>query len=73
MDIADFEMMKQTIKSKDFESTRLSIAKQVLQENCLLAGQVNEDSCLYSISKTQSLNLQNMHMHIPMIPEIILK
>ncbi len=53
MDIADFEMMKQAIKSKDFESTRLSIAKQVLQENCLLAGQVNEILSLFDFENTK--------------------
>lgn len=53
MDIADFQMMKQAIQSKDFESTRLSIAKQVLQENCLLAGQVNEILSLFDFENTK--------------------
>lgn len=53
MDVADFEMLKQTISAKDFESTRLSIAKQVVQENCLLAGQVNEVLSLFSFENTK--------------------
>lgn len=53
MDIADFEMMKQTINANDFESTKLSIAKQVLLENCLLAGQVNEVLSLFEFENTK--------------------
>jgi hypothetical protein len=53
MDIADFDMMKQTISSKDFESTRLSIAKQVLQENCLFASQVTEVLTLFDFENTK--------------------
>ena len=53
MDKADFEQMKETIAAKDFESTRLSIAKQALQQNCLLAGQVNEILSLFDFENTK--------------------
>ncbi len=53
IDLADFEVMKETISTKDFESTKLSIAKQAVQENCLLAGQVAEILSLFDFENTK--------------------
>lgn len=53
MSPADFNSMKQTISSKDFESTRLSIAKQVLQKNCLITDQVREVMSLFDFENTR--------------------
>ncbi|RLD64271.1 MAG: hypothetical protein DRJ01_01245 [Bacteroidetes bacterium] len=39
---ADFLSAKQTIASKDFEDSKLTIAKQITTSNCLLASQVKE-------------------------------
>ena len=38
----DFLSAKQTIASKDFEDSKLTIAKQITSSNCLLASQVKE-------------------------------
>lgn len=39
---ADFESAKNSIASKDWDETRLTIAKQIVGSNCLLSGQVTE-------------------------------
>ncbi len=38
----DFQMAKNSIESKDFSDSKLTLAKQVLSSNCLLTGQVYE-------------------------------
>lgn len=38
----DFSDFKESVRSKDFEQTKLTIAKQVLENNCLTASQVKE-------------------------------
>ncbi|HNS13219.1 MAG TPA: DUF4476 domain-containing protein [Bacteroidia bacterium] len=53
MNPSDFTDMKKTISSKDFESTRLSIAKQVLQNNCLFSDQVSEILTLFDFENTK--------------------
>lgn len=42
MDQNNFQKLKSTISSKDFEESKLTIAKQVLNNNCLLTSQVKE-------------------------------
>lgn len=49
----DFSSMKETIRSKDFENTKLSIAKQVLQNNCLTSTQVREVLGLFDFENTK--------------------
>ncbi len=49
----DFSTMKTSIASTDFESTRLSIAKQALGESCLLANQVREVLSLFVFENTK--------------------
>jgi hypothetical protein len=39
---AEFTEMKESIRSKDFENTRLTVAKQIINNNCLTASQVKE-------------------------------
>lgn len=53
MNPTDFAGMKETIRSKDFENTKLSIAKQVLQNNCLTAQQVKEVLGLFDFENTK--------------------
>jgi hypothetical protein len=49
----EFNDMKQTISSKDFENTKLTIAKQILQNNCLTATQVREIVGLFDFENTR--------------------
>ena len=42
MQPADFESAKQSIKSKGFDESRLTVAKQIISSNCLLSAQVKE-------------------------------
>ena len=53
MNPQDFESAKQTIKSKSFEDSKLSIAKQVLGSNCMLSSQVKEIMMLFDFEKTR--------------------
>jgi len=53
MNPADFNDMKETIRSKDFENTKLTIAKQVLQNNCLTSQQVKEVVSLFDFENTK--------------------
>jgi hypothetical protein len=53
MSPGDFTGMKESIGSKDFESTKLSIAKQVLQNNCLTSSQVKEIIGLFDFETTK--------------------
>lgn len=53
MSPGDFGDMKETIRSKDFESTKLTIAKQVLQNNCLTSQQVKEVMTLFDFESTK--------------------
>lgn len=40
MDDADFQMARRSIENKDFSDSKLTVAKQVLDRNCLLTSQV---------------------------------
>ncbi len=42
MSTESFESVKKSISSKDFEDSKLTVAKQVVKSNCLLASQVKE-------------------------------
>lgn len=42
MENADFQEAKRTIADKDWDETRLSLAKQVISSNCLFADQVRD-------------------------------
>lgn len=53
MAAGDFQAMKESIQSKDFESTRLTLAKQVLQNNCLTSAQVREVLALFDFENSR--------------------
>ncbi len=50
---ADFAEAKQTIKSKGFDDTRMGIAKQIIQSNCMLSDQVRDLVSLMSFDDTK--------------------
>jgi len=50
---ADFEQAKASIRSKNFEDSKLTIAKQIIQTNCLLSSQVKEIMLLFSFEDTR--------------------
>ncbi len=49
----NFANVKQSISSKSFENTKLTIAKQVLNNNCLLTSQVKEIIKLFDFENTK--------------------
>lgn len=49
----DFNLVKQSIKSKDFEDSKITIAKQVIDSNCLLSSQVKEIMLLFDFEDTR--------------------
>lgn len=53
MDPPAFENVKQSIASKTFEDSKLTIAKQVISSNCLLSGQVKEIMLLFTFEETR--------------------
>lgn len=50
---SDFQSVKQSIASKTFDDTRLTIAKQVISSNCLLSDQVKEIMLLFTFEDTR--------------------
>ncbi|MEI6555680.1 MAG: DUF4476 domain-containing protein [Paludibacter sp.] len=53
MFVGDFESAKKSISSKSFEDSKLTIAKQIIQSNCLLSTQVKEILLLFSFEETR--------------------
>lgn len=49
----DFQNAKQTISSKSFEDSKLSIAKQIINSNCLFSKQVKEIMVLFNFEDTR--------------------
>ncbi|MBL0054188.1 MAG: DUF4476 domain-containing protein [Bacteroidetes bacterium] len=49
----DFNDLKSTVSSKSFEETKLTIAKQVLQNHCLLTSQVKELCALFTFEENK--------------------
>lgn len=49
----DFTNVKSSISSKSFEDSKFTIAKQVLNSNCLLTSQVKEIMLLFSFEETR--------------------
>lgn len=49
----DFEGVKNSISSKSFDDTKLTVAKQVISSNCLLSAQVKEIMLLFSFEDTR--------------------
>lgn len=50
---SDFAEAKETIKSKGFDDTRMGIAKQIIQSNCMLSNQVRDLVSLMSFDDTK--------------------
>lgn len=53
MNPADFGNVKQSISSKSFEDSKLTIAKQVLNHNCMTSAQVKELLGLFDFENTK--------------------
>ena len=53
MSAQDFDDAKKSISSKSFEDSRLTIAKQITDANCLLTSQVKEIMMLFSFEDTK--------------------
>ncbi len=53
MSPADFQSAKQTIASKSFEDSKLTIAKQIVNSNCLTSGQVRDLVHLFDFEDTK--------------------
>jgi hypothetical protein len=49
----DFNSAKQSIAGKSFEDSKLTIAKQIINTNCLLSAQVKEIMLLFSFEDTR--------------------
>jgi hypothetical protein len=49
----DFASAKQSISSKSFEDSKLTIAKQITSSNCLLCSQINEIMGLFSFEDSR--------------------
>ena len=49
----DFNQAKNTIESKDFESSKLTIAKQIVNSNCLLSSQIKQIVKLFDFEDTK--------------------
>lgn len=49
----DFEQAKQSIASKSFDDSRLTIAKQIIGSNCMLCSQIRELMKLMSFEQTK--------------------
>lgn len=53
MDQQSFMNVKQSIASKTFEDSKLTVAKQVINSNCLLSSQVKEIMMLFTFEDTR--------------------
>ena len=53
MSPTDFTDFKNSVSSKSFEDSKLTIAKQVVNNNCLMASQVKEVMLLFSFEATR--------------------
>ena len=53
MDRGDFDSMKGSITSKSFEDSKLTLAKQVINSNCLLSAQVREVMQLFTYEESK--------------------
>jgi hypothetical protein len=49
----DFESARQSISSKSFEDSKLTIAKQIINSNCLLTTQIKQILLLFSFESTR--------------------
>lgn len=62
MSSSDFDATKQSIASKGFDESRLTIAKQIIGSNCLLCSQIKELMSIMSFEETK-LDLAKFAWH----------
>ncbi len=53
MEPGDFESAKASIKSKSFDDSKLTLAKQIIGSNCMLCSQIKELMLLFSFEETR--------------------
>lgn len=53
MNSMDFSKAKESVKSKSFEDSKLTVAKQILNSNCMSSSQVKEIMQLFSFEETK--------------------
>ncbi len=53
MSSADYDDLKQSVASKSFEETKFTIAKQVLQDRCMLVSQVKQMMLIFTFEQTR--------------------
>ncbi len=53
MNSGDFSSMKSSISSKSFEDSKVTIAKQILNDNCLTSGQVRDLMNLFTYEESK--------------------
>jgi hypothetical protein len=53
MSSSDFASAKQSVTSKSFEDSKLTVAKQILSSNCMSSAQVKEIMMLFSFEQTK--------------------
>ena len=53
MSTGDFQSFKSSVQAKSFEDSKLTIAKQVLNNNCLTSAQVREVMKMFSFEETR--------------------
>jgi hypothetical protein len=53
MSPSDFEQAKESIRSKSFEDSKLTLARQIISSNCMLSAQVKEIMLLFSFEDTR--------------------
>lgn len=53
MSNTEFASVKKTIEAKDFEESKIKIAKQIIDNNCLLSSQVKEIMVLFNFDETR--------------------
>jgi len=59
----DFESLKSSIQSKSFEESKLTMAKQVLNNNCLTSAQVREVMQLFSFEDSKLNFAKHAYSH----------
>jgi len=53
MSASEFSALKTSIETKNFEDSKIKIAKQVIDNNCLLSSQVKEIMMIFSFEETR--------------------
>jgi hypothetical protein len=62
MSVGDFESAKASVKSKSFDDSKLTLAKQIIGSNCMLCSQIKELMLLITFEATR-LDLAKFAWH----------